>query len=89
MVQRLKLQASNGGDPSLISGQGSRSYRRQLRACMLQLKIRHAGTKTEDPVCIEDPAQLNKIKKHVCVHACVFVFLNVFVYMNICMHVYA
>ena len=66
-VQRLKLQASDGGDPSLISGQGSRSYMRQLRACMPQLKIRHAVTKTEDLVCSEDPAQLNKIKNmYVC-----------------------
>ena len=54
VVQWLRLHASNDGGPSLIPGQGTRSY-------MLQLKIQLATTKMEEPMyCNQDPVQPNK-----------------------------
>ncbi|KAI4589089.1 hypothetical protein MJG53_003497 [Ovis ammon polii x Ovis aries] len=44
--------------PGLIHGQRTRSYVLQLGVCMLELKVLHAATKTEDPVnCNRDLAQ--------------------------------
>ena len=45
VVQWLTLHTPNAGVPGLIPGQGTRSYMRQLRVCMLQLKIPCAATK--------------------------------------------
>ena len=39
-----KTPHSNGGGLGLIPGQGTRSHGRQLRLCMLQLKIPYAAT---------------------------------------------
>ena len=48
-VQWLIFHAPNAGDPGLILGQGTKSSMSQLRVDMLQLKIPHTATKTEDP----------------------------------------
>ena len=45
-VGQLRLRAPNTGGPGSIPGQGTRSRVLQLRACMLQLEIPHAATKT-------------------------------------------
>ena len=51
VVQWLRLHAPNAGGLGLIPGQRNRSCMLELSACVLQLKIPHAATKTEDPVC--------------------------------------
>ena len=50
-VRWLIFHAPNAGDPGLIPGQGTKSSMSQLRVDMLQLKIPHTATKTEDPAC--------------------------------------
>ena len=57
VVQWLRLRAPNAGGPGLIPGQGIRSRIMQLRACMTQLKIPRAATKTH---C----SQINKYFKN-------------------------
>ena len=47
VVQQLRLHAPNAGSPGSIPGQGTRSRIPQLRACMLQLKILCAASKTQ------------------------------------------
>ena len=57
VVHWLRLCASYGGGPGLIPGQGTRSR-------LLQLRILHVATKTEDPGCRSKyPAQPNKYIK--------------------------
>lgn len=41
----------NAVDPGPLLGQGTGSYKLQLRACTPQLKIPHTTTKIEDPEC--------------------------------------
>ena len=38
VVQQLRLHSPNAGDPSSITGWGTRCHRPQLRSCMLQLR---------------------------------------------------
>ena len=47
-LQYLRLHTPNTGSSGLIPGQGAGSCMLQLRVCMLQLKIPHATTKTEN-----------------------------------------
>ena len=51
VVQWLRLQASNAGNPGSIPGQETRSHMPQLGVCVPQLKSPHAATETEDPTC--------------------------------------
>ena len=46
VVQWLRLHTPNAGGPSSIPGEGTRSQVSQLRACMPQIKIPSAATKT-------------------------------------------
>ena len=46
VIQWLRLRALNAGGLGLIPGWGTRAH-------MLQLKILHATTKTEDPVVLQ------------------------------------
>ena len=57
VVQWLRLHAPDARGPGPILSQGTRSH-------MLQLKILHASTKIEDPVCHNsEPVQPNKYFK--------------------------
>ncbi|TEA30806.1 hypothetical protein DBR06_SOUSAS4110278, partial [Sousa chinensis] len=49
VAQWLRRHAPNAGGQGLIPGQGTRSHVPQLRVCMPQLNIPHAGN--EDPAC--------------------------------------
>ena len=51
MVQWLKLHTPNTGGLSSIPGQGTKSHMPQPRVLVMQVKISHGATKTEDPVC--------------------------------------
>ena len=50
-VRWLRLCVPSAGDQGSIPSQGARSHKLQWSVLMLQLKIQHAGMKTEDPVC--------------------------------------
>ena len=52
VVQWLRLSALNAGGLGSTPSQGTRSHKLQLRVCLLQLKIPHAMTKMEDPLCL-------------------------------------
>ena len=47
VVQWVRLCTSNAGGLGLNPGEGTRTYRMQLRVHMLQLKIPHATAKTQ------------------------------------------
>ena len=49
VVQWLRLLSPSAGGLGSILGQGTRSYRPQLRVHLPQQKILHAATKIEDP----------------------------------------
>ena len=61
MIRLLGLRAPNAGGLRLIPSQETGSHMLQLGAHMPQLKILHAGMKTENPTCChQDLAQPNK-----------------------------
>ena len=65
MIWWLRLRAPNAGDPGSIPGQGTRSHMPQLRACVLQLRVRMPQLKdpacrNEDPMCCNRRSQINK-----------------------------
>ena len=64
VVQWLRLCTLNAQGPDSIPGQETRSYVPQLRVHMLQLKILHDKTKTDDPKYHnQDQVQPNKYFK--------------------------
>ena len=63
MVQWLKLHTSNTGGLSSIPGQGTKSPMPQPRVLVMQVKISHATTKTEDLVCHDQALLQPSVKK--------------------------
>ena len=60
MVQWLRLCALNAGGPGLIPGQGTITYRPQLRVCMPQLKIEETRVLQLKPGALKERTKRRK-----------------------------